>query len=242
MSLLQNKTVVIVGAAGSLGQCVALQFTSFDMNIGLVADTHLQNSLHSLIPEIQAGGSSPAVFCGDCTEEHFAMRTAEELLQKFGKVDILIMVDGSSTVEAAENIRIADWDQAFSTSVKTSFLFCKALVPHFKTKKAGHIIHITSDLAKRIAGGNSLNSATRFAEDAFFKTLRKELRPYDVKLSIIYCGLINADNTMDFQGNSHQEEWPKNEDIANAVIFVASQPSYVAINEILIQPVSQDYP
>ena len=237
--MLTNKTIVITGASKGIGKAIALAMAGLNVNLALIARS--ETELTAVQTETISKGSSAEIFAGSVSDEAFVNNTIQTVLQKFGKIDVMINNAGYGVFGSVENISSADWDDVFATNTKGTFLFCKAVAPHMKQRKDGHIINLASDVAKRVFGGGSLYCATKYAQDAFSMAIRKELRPYEIKVSVIYSGLVDSSFHTDPQGSSNHEDWLKNEDMANAVIYIASQPKHVVIDELMIHPISQDY-
>jgi NADP-dependent 3-hydroxy acid dehydrogenase YdfG len=110
-----------------------------------------------------------------------------------------------------------------------------------KAKTAGHIINIASDVAKRVFSGGSLYCASKYAQDAFSAAIRKELRPFKIKVSVVYSGLVDSFFHAEKEGDPAHENWLKNEDMANAVEYIITQPPHVVIDELMIHPLEQEY-
>lgn len=237
--MLTNKTIAITGASKGIGKAIALMMADYNVNLALVARS--EEELKQVQAGVIAKGSSAEIFVGSVSDETFVNNTIQAVLEKFGKVDVMINNAGYGVFSAMENITASDWDDVFATNTKGTFLFCKAVAPHMKERKDGHIINLASDVAKRVFGGGSLYCATKYAQDAFSMAIRKELRPYEIKVSVVYSGLVDSSFHTDPQGSSNHEDWLKNEDMANAVIYIASQPKHVVIDELMIHPISQDY-
>jgi len=163
------------------------------------------------------------------------------MLHQFEKIEVMIKNAGYGVFGIAEEITVTDWDELFATNTKGTFLFCKALIPNMKERKEGHIINIASDVAKRTFAGGSLYCASKYAQEAFSSAIRKELRPFQVKVSVVYSGLVDSYFHADPQGSVNHDDWLKNEDMANAVQYIISQPKHVVIDELMIHPLSQDY-
>jgi NADP-dependent 3-hydroxy acid dehydrogenase YdfG len=110
-----------------------------------------------------------------------------------------------------------------------------------KENKDGHIINVASDVAKRAFSGGSLYCASKYAQEGFSAAIRKELRPFGIKVSVVYSGLVDSSFHADPQGSSNHDDWLKNEDMANAIQYIIAQPKHVVIDELMIHPLSQDY-
>jgi NADP-dependent 3-hydroxy acid dehydrogenase YdfG len=239
MMNISGKTILITGASKGIGKAIALSLGGLNTNIGLVARS--QKELEALQATIIKLGSKAEIFIGSVADEIFVNTTVKTMLQKFGKIDVMINNAGYGVFDNAENIAETDWDELFATNTKGTFLFCKAVIPSMKANKDGHIINVASDVAKRAFSGGSLYCASKYAQEGFSAAIRKELRPFKIKVSVVYSGLVDSSFHAEPQGSTTHDEWLKNEDMANAIQYIIAQPKHVVIDELMIHPLSQDY-
>jgi NADP-dependent 3-hydroxy acid dehydrogenase YdfG len=164
-----------------------------------------------------------------------------EIMQKFGKIDVLINNAGMGIFKAIENISLAEWEQVMDINVKGTFLCCKMVLPQMKSHHHGHIIVIASDVSKRTFSHGTLYCSSKFAQDAFTAALRKEIRPFGIKVTTIYPGLTDTNFNGNTQGESRTKDWLKADDVAQAIFYAISAPPQVVIDELMLHPKVQDY-
>ncbi len=239
MEILKGKTFVITGASKGIGRALAETLSLLNTNLVLIARSE---SALVLVQQIAiANGSKCVIFCGDITNEHFVNESIKQAQLQFGQINVLINNAGFGIFKEAEEISGAEWDDVFATNTKGTFLLSKAVIPFMKAQQAGHIINVASDVAKRVFSGGSLYCASKYAQDAFSMAIRKELRPFKVKVSVVYSGLVDSSFHAEPQGDKTHDQWLKNEDMANAIVYIAAQPPHVVIDELMIHPTFQDY-
>lgn len=237
--MLNNKTIVLTGASKGIGKALAIDLASHGVNLVLVARS--QSELEQVKKQVEQAGSNCLIFAGNVSDESLANKVVNETLAAFGKIDFMINNAGSGVFKRTSEISSEEWDSIYDTNVKGTFLFSKAVLPSMKEARAGHIINVASDVAKRVFDGGSLYCSSKYAQDAFSMALRKEVREYGIKVSVIYSGLVDSMFHSDPQGDESHTDWLKVEDMANAISFVMSQPKHVVIDELMIHPLSQDY-
>ena len=110
-----------------------------------------------------------------------------------------------------------------------------------KSAGEGHIINIASDVAKRVFDGGSLYCASKYAQDAFSAALRKEVRKFGVKVSVVYSGLVDTPFHSSGGDEARKTAWLTGDDMADSIVFVMNQPRHVVIDELMIHPLSQEY-
>jgi NADP-dependent 3-hydroxy acid dehydrogenase YdfG len=239
MATLRGKTVIISGASKGIGKVLAIQIAGHGAKVSLLARSG--NELEDIRNTIRTNGGHCEVFAGDISDEIFVKNAVEETIKKFGTVDIAINNAGFGIFKNSEDITAEEWDSVFATNVKGTFLLSNAVIPVMKKKKSGHIINIASDVAKRVFAGGSLYCASKYAQDAYSMAIRKELRSFHIKVSVVYSGLVDSSFHANPQGHDAHSWWLKNEDMADAIIYVANQPAHVVIDELMIHPLQQEY-
>ncbi len=239
MSSLNGKLVVITGASKGIGKKLAIQMAALGAKVNLLARS--EKELEGVRNRILTNGGHCEIFAGDVTDEVFVNHAVGETIKKFGTVDIVINNAGFGIFKPSDETTAAEWDSVFATNVKGTFLVTNAVIPIMKKMKKGHIINIASDVAKRVFAGGSLYCASKYAQDAYSMAIRKELRPSNIKVSVVYSGLVDSAFHSDPQGHDSHSWWLKNEDMANAIIYIASQPAHVVIDVLMIHPLQQEY-
>jgi NADP-dependent 3-hydroxy acid dehydrogenase YdfG len=239
MSSLQNKVVLITGASKGIGKVLAIQMAGLGAKLSLLARSG--NELDDIRNTIRTNGGHCEIFAGDIADEAFVKDAVKDTIKKFGTVDIAINNAGFGIFKQSDEITAAEWDSVFATNVKGTFIVSNAVMPLMKKNKSGHIINIASDVAKRVFAGGSLYCASKYAQDAYSMAIRKELRSFNIKVSVVYSGLVDSSFHANPQGHDAHSWWLKNEDMADAIIYVANQPAHVVIDELMIHPLQQEY-
>lgn len=239
MSALKNKVVLITGASKGIGKELGIQMARNGAKVSLLART--KDELEDIKNIIRTNGGHCEVFTGDITDETFVKAAVEATVKQYGTIDIAVNNAGFGIFKPSDEITSAEWDSVFATNVKGTFLVCNAVIPVMKKKKGGHIINIASDVAKRVFAGGALYCASKYAQDAYSMAIRKELRSFNIKVSVIYSGLVDSSFHSDPQGHDSHSWWLKNSDMADAIMYVASQPPHVVIDELMIHPLQQEY-
>jgi len=114
-------------------------------------------------------------------------------LIEFGKIDFLINNAGiGSNLAFVSDYSEPEWDKIINTNLKSVFLCCKECVKNMIKNKSGHIINIASILGKTGAPYFSIYSASKGGIIAFSKSLREELKQFNIKVDIICPGSMNT--------------------------------------------------
>jgi NADP-dependent 3-hydroxy acid dehydrogenase YdfG len=235
MTDLTNQVVIISGASRGIGKATALLLALQGATVVAVARS--EQELSDLTHKTQ--GLS---IVADIADEQDAQHVVAETLRHYGRLDILICNAGVGSFAELEQFTGEEWDRIFDTNVKGTFLLCKAAVPHFKAQKKGHIVGITSDVARRTFAHGTAYGASKFAQDAVLASLRKEVRPHGIKVSTIYPGLVDTYFNDTIPGSLEAEKTHlRPADVAQAVRYVLEAPAHVVVDELMLHPLTQEW-
>ncbi|KAI8357834.1 hypothetical protein EDC96DRAFT_483562 [Choanephora cucurbitarum] len=248
MGRLQGKTVFITGASAGIGEATARQFA--DEGCNLVITARRLEKLEQLKSELNK--SHPNIYVHatqlDVRSKQEIDKVVAELPAQVKDIDVLInnagMVIGlDPLVEVEEEVV----DQMLATNVKGLIFLTKAIVPQMKQRGTGHVINIGSIAGKQAYAGGSIYCATKFAVDAITKSLAIELVDTPVRVSQICPGLVNTEfSTVRFRGDKDKADNVYKgiqplvaDDIAELIVFTASRPAHVNIQDMLVFPTNQ---
>ena len=235
MTDLTNQVAIISGASRGIGKATALLLALQGATVVAVARS--ENELAALTQK--TGGLG---IVADISNEADAEHVVKEALRHFGRLDILVCNAGVGSFNELEDFSSAEWDHIFDTNVKGTFLLCKAAVPHFKAQQRGHIVGITSDVAKRTFAHGTAYGASKYAQDAVLASLRKEVRPHGIKVSTIYPDLVDTYFNDTTPGSAEAEKTHlRPADSAQAVRYVLEAPPHVVIDELMLHPLTQEW-
>ena len=123
-----------------------------------------------------------------------------------------------------------------------------AALPHMKAQKSGHFINVSSVAGHKVAPGGTVYSATKHAVRVISEGLRQEVKPYNIRTTIISPGAVATELPNSITDPGIAERIRKVYEIAipadsfaNMVVFALSQPQDVDVNEILFRPTRQEY-
>jgi len=239
MGRLQGKIIVVTGASSGMGQSIAVGLAAEGANLGLVA--RRADRLEETAALARARVSDVIVFPGDVADPALAKRTIDETLARFGHIHILVNNAGVNTFHRnLADTSVSDWHRVLDTNLTGAFLFSRYALPHMRAARTGHIINISSGagLAPSAPGGVAY-SASKHGIHALTGSINLEERRHGVKACVIAPGEVDTPN-LDIRprppAKADLAKMLRPEDIANAVIYVASQPEHVSIDLLVITP------
>jgi NADP-dependent 3-hydroxy acid dehydrogenase YdfG len=236
---MNKKITLISGASRGIGKAVATQLSREGHFVVLLARN--AEEIGELEFEIDSAGGKALALAVDVVQEEEVNAAVAQVLRDFGRIDCIVNNAGVGVFKAAEQITAAEWDQVMDVNVKGSFLLTKAALPAMKAAGAGHILAIASDVSKRTFAHGGLYCASKYAQDAFFAALRREVRALGIKVSVIYPGLVDTWFHEGTPGQPHRAEYLQASDIAAAVSYILGAPRHVIVDELMLHPMTQEW-
>lgn len=232
---LKEKTAVVLGGAGGIGEALALGLAQQGAQI-VVGSRNLEK-LAAVTRKIESETSSQAqAFSVDVTDESSVISLVEKVLDKFKSVDILVNAMGINLKRDAFEFPVEDWDRLFDVNVKGTIIACKQFGKVMKEKGSGKIINLSSVRGIRgHTGGNAGYCATKGAVSMITRSLALEWAPHNINVNALGPALIITPGTIHIQQNpelaeKYKASVPMNrlgqpEDLVGACVFLASSAS-----------------
>lgn len=233
---LANKTIIISGASRGIGRATALLLAQNGANVVITARNVIE------LKQVETAGHGRIVAVpGDVSTEVDMQRVVQTALDRFGRLDVVINNAGYGVFKNVDEITVDEWDELMATNVKGTFLLTKAALPTLKAQGSGHIVVVASDVAKRTFAGGALYTASKYAQEAFMGALRKEVRPFGIKVTGVYSGLVDSHFHEKGHGHETSKNYLQSEDMAESMLFILSRPAHVVVDEFMVHPLEQEY-
>lgn len=236
---MNRRISIISGASRGIGRAIATRLAQHGHFVILLARN--AEELNELELSIDESGGKALAIPLDIADENQVNEAVAQVLRDFGRIDCVINNAGIGVFKPSEELTLAEWERIMDVNVKGSFLLTKAALPAMKKAGSGHIIGIASDVSKRTFPNGSLYCASKYAQDAFFSSLRKEVRAQGIKVSVVYPGLVDTYFHDQNPGQPHRADYLHPTDIASAVSYILDAPKHVVIDELMIHPMVQEY-
>ena len=245
--MLKNKVAIITGASSGIGYATSLTLSKAGIKVAVGA--RRTEKLQELEKQIIKNNGEILVQKTDVTRKSDCDSLVNTIVEKWGKVDILINNAGLMPLSYFKNGKVEEWEQMIDVNIKGVLYCTSAVVPYMLEKKSGHIINISSVAGRIVFAGGSVYCATKHAISALSEGLRKELSPtYNIRVTCIEPGAVETellesitDESMTgFIQATKNMETLRSDDIANAILYAVQAPGHVNVNEILIRPTAQE--
>jgi len=243
---IEGKVVVITGASSGLGEATARHLSAEGATVVLAA--RRTDRIKSLADEINDNGGKALAVTTDVTDREQVKELVDAAVKNYGRIDVMLNNAGLMPFSPLERLKYDEWDRLIDVNIKGVLNGIAAALPYMKEQKSGHFINVSSVAGHVVVPGGVVYCATKHAVRAISEGLRKEVKPYNLRTTIVSPGAVATElpdsiSEEDISANMHKfyEEYAIPADsFARAVAFAISQPDDVDINEILFRPTRQE--
>ncbi len=232
-----GRVAVVTGASSGIGAATARTLAAQGFHV--VAVARRADRIHALANDI--GGTA---IVADVTDDV----AVEALAGKLSRVDVLINnAGGARGLEAIADSDFEHWQWMWETNVMGTLRVTRALLPKLVESGDGLIVTITSVAALEVYDGGAGYTAAKHAQGALHRTLRGELLGKPVRLTEIAPGAVETEfSLVRFDGDQQRADAVYTgitplvaADVAEVIGFVASRPSHVNLDLIVMKPRDQ---
>jgi NAD(P)-dependent dehydrogenase (short-subunit alcohol dehydrogenase family) len=182
-----NQIAVVIGGAGGIGEALGNGLAEYGAKV-VIADLDLQRA-DQVAQDIKSKykSSEAVAFKLDITDEKSVASVRDQIITRFGTVDILVNSHGVNVKKMANEFPVSDWDFLFNINVRGTMLSCREFGKVMIEKKKGKVINLSSVRGIRATywGGNEGYSATKGAIDMITRSLASEWAPYKINVNAI---------------------------------------------------------
>lgn len=242
---IEGKVVVITGASSGLGESTARHLAQRGASVVLGA--RRLDRIDALAAELTASGHPALAVQTDVTDRAQVQRLVDAAIARFGRIDVMVNNAGLMPHSPLERLKVDDWDRMIDVNLKGVLYGIAAALPPMQAQKSGHIINVSSVAGHKVRPGGAVYSATKHAVRALSEGLRQEVKPYNIRTTVISPGAVdtelpNSITEPDVAANMRKvyEVAVPADAFARAVAYAMSQPDDIDINEILFRPTKQE--
>ncbi len=247
MQSLENKIVLITGASSGIGKSCAREFAKLKSNLILIA--RRKEKLDSFAEELRKEFHiNILTYKVDVRNFEEVKNFYDNLPAEWKQIEILINNAGLARgLEKFYEGKVEDWDEMIDTNIKGLIYISRLVVPQMVERESGHIINIGSTAGHDTYPMGNVYAATKFAVKALSQSFRIDLLEKGIKVSSVDPGMVETEfSKVRFSGDEerakkvYQGLTPLTpDDVADAVIYCATRPKHVNINQIILTPTAQ---
>lgn len=178
---------MVTGGGSGIGRASAAMFAREGARAVVIVDRD-DAAVASAVEEVSAAGCEALGVTADVTDEHVAATTAQDVLDRFGRLDVLMTAAGISVGRTLVDTTPAEWEQVFATNVTGTYLWLRAALPSMIERGHGSIITVASQLAVSGGRGNAAYIASKGAVVALTRTTAIDVAETGVRVNSILPG------------------------------------------------------
>ena len=240
-----GKVVVITGASSGRGEATARLLGKQGATVVLAA--RRAERIDALAADINDAGGKALAVATDVTNREQVQALVDAAVDTFGKVDVVLNNAGLMPLAPLEQLKTDEWDQMIDVNLKGVLNGIAAALPYMKEQKSGHFINVSSVYGHKLGPDATVYCATKFAVRALSEGLRQEVKPYNIRTTVISPGAVATELLEHISDEKIQSETKEfvgqiavpAETFARMVAFAINEPAEVDVNEILFRPTAQ---
>lgn len=237
--MLKDKIAVVTGASRGIGKSISLALAKQGAKI-VAVDITLKG-MDELLAEIKALGSEGVAVEGNVTVAADAEKMIDQAVASYGRVDILVNNAGITRDGLLMRMKEEDWDAVLTVNLKGAFLCTRAASKVMTKQRAGRIINIASVVGQMGNAGQANYCASKAGLMGLTRSNARELAKRNITVNAVAPGFIVSDMTEALPEKVKQEmaaqipleRFGTADDIANAVVFLASDASQYITGQVL---------
>jgi NADP-dependent 3-hydroxy acid dehydrogenase YdfG len=238
MKRLEGQVAVVTGASRGIGPAIAGVLAAEGASVVLAARD--EGELLQVAERIGGLGGTTMIVRTDVSIEEQVVGLMAQTLDGYGKIDLLVNNAGVGVFGPLVDSTAEHWDWVMNTTLKGAYLCAREALKAMLPRQDGLIINVGSDLSYRTSENCGVYGTAKYGVGALTEVINKECRTRGIRCTGLYPGMIDTHFAGSEMGAAHKQDWLKAEDLANAVLYIASQPKHVRIDEIRMHPMTQD--
>ena len=240
MNLLSGKVALITGGSRGIGEAIVLKYAREGAD---VAFTFLSSDekAHAIVAEASNYGVKVIAYRSDASDFHQVEKLVNDVIDAFGKIDILINNAGITKDTLMLRMSEEQWDQVININLKSVFNLTKHVMKPMMKNRGGSIINMGSVVGVFGNAGQANYAASKAGIIGFSKSIAKEVGSRNIRCNVIAPGFIETDMThilTEDQKKVYIDSIPLKrlgvaEDVANACVYLGSEMSTYVTGQVL---------
>lgn len=233
---LAGAVALVTGASSGIGEATAHRLVREGAVVALVA--RRGDRLARIADSIASRGGHAIAMPADITEPAHAYRAVEDAHDRLGRLDVLVNSASTMVLDTALHASIAEWDRMIALNISALLHVTHAAIPYLidaaatSPRQVADLVNVGSIAGRVARSGGSVHHLTEFGRTGFTESLRQELAPEGVRVSLVAPGIVDR--------AAHDTAQPaqslRPEDIADSIAYVISRQRRVAVDEMVIRP------
>lgn len=230
---LEGQVAVVTGAGRGIGRATAEALARAGARLAVAARTVAELEETAIL--VQAQGVECLVVPTDVAQEEQCEHLIASTLARFGQVDILINNAGTARFKPLWELTTEEFDLSLNVNLRGTFFCSRAALRTMIPRRSGAIINIASSAGKKPYVNQGAYCASKAGVILLSKVMAMELRPYHIRVSVICPGGVDTQFAAEVHPTRDKTGWIQPEDVAQAILYLLSTPSNIALDELVIR-------
>lgn len=237
---LKDKIALVTGASRGIGYASCLALAKEGATI--VGTARTQKDLDALEKAVAALGGKAKTFACDVTKSADVAACVKQAVSELGRIDILVNNAGIGGYRPFLDWSEADYDKIMATNAKSTWLFCKEVLPHMLKQGGGNIVNVSSVAGLQGYPNEGIYCMSKFAQVALSQSLDREFYQKNIKVSLVCPGgvethfAIGDGRTYD---GANMKGFSTAEDVADAVVLAVLPRERSRIVNVIMRPMNE---
>ena len=240
MSAFKDKVVLVTGGSRGIGRAIAVGFAKQGATV-FVNYAGNEAAAQESVSLVQAAGGKGEAIRFDVADTAACTSAVEHIVKTQGRLDVLVNNAGVAVDGLVMRVKDDDWDKQLDTNLRGPFALIRAASRPMMKQRSGAIINVTSVIGEMGNGGQSAYSASKAGLIGLTKSVARELASRNIRVNAVSPGFVGTDMTSYLEGETREKmlaaiplaRLGTPEEIANAVIFLASDAAAYITGEVL---------
>jgi NAD(P)-dependent dehydrogenase (short-subunit alcohol dehydrogenase family) len=237
---LKDKIALVTGASRGIGRASCLALAKEGATIVGTARTH--KDLESLEKEIATLGGKAKSFACDVTKSAEVAACVKQTITDLGRIDILVNNAGIGGYRPFLDWTEDDYDKIMDTNAKSTWLFCKEVIPHLLKQGGGNIVNVSSVAGLSGYPNEGIYCMSKFAQVALSQSLDREFYQKNIKVSLVCPGGVETHFALGdgrTPDGANMKGFSTAEDVAEAVVLAVLPRERSRIVNIIMRPMNE---
>ncbi len=236
METVEGKVVLVTGGGRGLGEAVC---TVLYERGAVVVPADLREDLALQCASKLNGNGRVLPVCLDVTDPGQAEAVIAQVVERYGRLDVLINNAGTDKTLPVEELSVEDWNRVLDVNLSGPFLMSKFAFPVMKAQGGGHIVNIASTAARRAWANASAYHASKWGLMGLSHALHVEGRPHNIKVTALIAGGMRTPFLLDRFPDIPLENLQDPRNVAETIAFLLTQPADCVIPEVMVIPMRE---
>jgi NADP-dependent 3-hydroxy acid dehydrogenase YdfG len=245
---LEGTVALVTGASSGIGEAAARALARQGAKVAIAA--RRKDRLDALADEVGA-----LAIEADITDREQATETVTRTVDELGRLDTVVNNAGVMLLGPAEDAPLEEWERMVAINVQGLLYVSHAAIAPLlaaaesSPRKVADLVNISSIAGRRANRGSGVYNLTKHGVGAFSEALRQEFATRHLRVSLVEPGAVITELVDQMRAEEQQRSRKRFEgverlaadDIADAIEYIVTRPSRVAVNEIMIRPTEQSW-